>query len=190
MQKKSIFYIIISFFITIQIAPAQIPKPEKILGFEIGTPKKVADMHQILDYFQRLGKASDRVLVKELGKTTEGNPFIAAIITSRQNHNNLETLRQYQQLLADPRKIDDKKAEEIISKGKTIVMINCSLHATEVGASQMSMQLAYDLATKNDEDIQVILNDVILLLLPMHNPDGTQMVVDWYKKYRGTQWEG
>jgi len=190
MHKRPVFYFIISFFITIQIAPAQIPKPEKILGFEIGTPKKVADMHQILDYFQRLGNASDRVLVRELGKTTEGNPFIAAIITSRQNHNNLETLRQYQQLLADPRKIDDKKAEEIISKGKTIVMINCSLHATEVGASQMSMQLAYDLATKNDEDIQVILNDVILLLLPMHNPDGTQMVVDWYEKYRGTQWEG
>ena len=190
MQKRSVFYFIISFLITLQIASAQIPKPEKVLGFKIGTPKKVADMRQIGDYFQRLDKSSDRVVVQEVGKTTEENPFIVAIITSAANHKNLESFRQYQQLLADPRKIGDRKAEEIIARGKTIVMINCSIHATEIGASQMSMQLAYDLATKNDEDTRNILDSVILLLVPMHNPDGIQMVMDWYKKNLGTQWEG
>lgn len=186
--------IAISLFIFIFVTSlgwsADIPKPEKVLGFKIGTARKMADAKQITDYFRRLAKASDRVLIKEVGLTTEGKPFIVAIISSRANHQNLETYRQYQQLLADPRKISDKKAEEIISKGKTVVMINCSLHATEIGASQMSMQLAYDLATGNDPETKKILDNVILLLTPMHNPDGIQMIADWYKKYLGTQWEG
>jgi len=168
----------------------QVPKPEDVLGFKIGTDRQVADMHQIIDYFQKLGQGSDRILVKEVGKTTMGNPFIVAIITSAQNQKNLNKYREYQQILADPRKITDKKAEELIAKGKAVVMINCSLHATEIGACQMSMELAYDLATKNDRRTKHILDNVVLLLTPMHNPDGIQMVVDWYKKHLGTDYEG
>ncbi len=147
-------------------------------------------MNQIIEYFKLLDKTSDRIAVKEIGKTTEGNPFIVAYITSVDNHQHLETYRTYQQLLADPRKITDEEADKIIAEGKTIVMINCSLHASEIGASQMSMQLAFDLVQKNDRTTQEILDNVILLLLPMHNPDGIQMVVDWYRKYLGTKYEG
>jgi len=168
----------------------QIPKPEDVLGFKVGSDRQVADMHQIIDYFRMLGKESDRILVKEVGKTTMGNPFIVAIITSAKNHKNLEEYREYQQLLADPRKISDGEAEEMIQKGKAVVMINCSIHATEIGACQMSMELAHDLATKNDHRTKHILDNVVLLLTPMHNPDGTQMVVDWYKRNLDTEYEG
>ena len=190
MQYRKIVILVASLFFTMNIASAQIPSPEKILGFEIGTDRKVADMHQIVDYFKRLDKASNRISVIEIGKTTMENPFIVAFITSQQNHTKLETYRKYQQLLADPRKIDDKEAERMIADGKTIVMINCSIHASEIGASQMSMQLAYDLAVKNDRTIKNILDNVILLLIPMHNPDGIQMVVDWYNKNLDTKYEG
>ena len=191
MKRRILLYTILCCLIlVVGFATAEIPKPEKVLGFKIGTDKKVADMHQIVDYFQRLDTASGRVVVREIGKTTLGNPFIVAIVTSEENQQNLETYRQYQQLLADPRKISEKKADEIISKGKAVVMINCSIHATEIGASQMSMQLAHDLAAKNDEDTRRILDNVILLLVPMHNPDGIQMVVDWYKKHLESEWEG
>ncbi|HDP97987.1 MAG TPA: hypothetical protein ENN22_02250, partial [bacterium] len=77
-----------------------------------------------------------------------------------------------------------------VNQGKTVVMINCSLHATEIGASQMSMKLAYDLAANHDWQTGEILENVILLLIPLHNPDGVQMVVDWYRKYLGTTYEG
>lgn len=190
-MKRCIFLIsVLLILFLFQLASAQIQSPEDFLGFKIGTAKKLADMHEIIDYFQQLDAASDRILVAEIGKTTEGNPFIVAYITSIENHQNLEQYRQYQQLLADPRKISDVEAEKMIADGKAIVMINCSIHATEIGASQMSMQLAYDLATKNDQTTREILDDVILLLIPMHNPDGIQMVVDWFKKYLGTKYEG
>lgn len=189
MKRFKIEFSILLIVLLHQIAPAQIPSPKDFLGFEIGEARKLADMYQIIDYFQQLDAASDRIRVEEVGKTTEGNPFIVAYITSAENHRQLEQFRQYQQLLADPRTISDAQAEKMIAEGKAIVMINCSIHASEIGASQMSMKLAYDLATKNDLKTREILDNVILLLLPMHNPDGIQMVVDWYRKYLGTKYE-
>jgi len=183
-------FIFISILLLVQIAFADIPSPKKNLGFKIGSDRKLADMHQISKYFKLLEKNSERITVKEIGKTTEKNPFIVAFITSKENHKNLEKYRKYQQLLSDPRKISDEAAEKIIAIGKTIVMINCSLHASEIGASQMSMKLAFDLVSKNDKTTREILDNVILLLLPMHNPDGIQMVVDWYRKNLGTKYEG
>ena len=190
MRRAKIFCIGLSLLFLSQAAFAKIPTPEEVLGFKVGTDRKVADMHQILDYFAKLDKASERIVVKEVGKTTMGNPFIVAFITSAENHKNLEKYRKYQQMLADPRKITDKEAEGIISQGKAVVMINCSIHASEIGACQMSMELAYDLAAKNDKNTKEILDNVILLLVPMHNPDGIQLVVDWYKKNLGTKYEG
>jgi hypothetical protein len=169
---------------------AQVTSPEQFLGFKPGTEKKLADMNQVVEYFRMLDGQSGRILVQEVGKTTEGNPFIVAIITSEKNQKNLEKYRTYQQLLADPRKITEKEANNMIADGKSVVMINCSIHATEIGANQMSMELAYDLATKNDRATTEILDNVILLLTPMHNPDGIKMVVDWYRKHVGTKYEG
>ncbi|MCJ7682612.1 MAG: hypothetical protein MUP70_17920, partial [Candidatus Aminicenantes bacterium] len=190
MIKTRTSWALILLLLTACLSSAQIPKPEEVLGFKIGTARKMADMNQIVDYFQKLGKASDRVVVRELGKTTEGNPFIVAIITSAANHRELEKYRAIQQKLADPRTISEKQADEYITNGKTVVMINCSIHANEIGASQMSMDLAYDLAVSSDTPTRQILDDVIILLVPMHNPDGIQLVADYYKKTLGTPYEG
>lgn len=190
MKKSKLICLTLSLLFLSVTLSAQIPKPQDVLGFELGTDRKLADMHQILDYFHKLDKASARVLLKEIGKTTMGNPFVVAYITSVENHKNLERYRKYQQMLADPREISEEKAHEIIQNGKSVVMINCSLHASEIGASQMSMKLAYDLATQNDPATREILDNTILLLVPMHNPDGIQMVVDWYRKHLGTPYEG
>ncbi len=169
---------------------AQVPSPKDFLGFDVGEPRKLADMHQIIDYFHLLDAASDKIFVEEVGKTTESNPFIVAYITGSDHLINLEKYRAYQQRLADPRGMKDEELENILANGKTVVMINCSIHATEIGASQMALRLAYDLVTQNDRSTREILDNVILLLIPMHHPDGIQMVVDWYNKYLGTPYEG
>ena len=190
MTKKRCTGVLTFLLLAACLSTAQVPKPEEVLGFKVGTARQMADMNQIIDYFQKLEQASDRVIVREVGKTTEGNPFIVAIITSSANHRELEKFRVIQQKLADPRTITENQAEEYIANGKTVVMINCSIHASEIGASQMSIALAYDLAVSNDAATRHILDNVILLLVPMHNPDGIQMVADYYKKTLGTPYEG
>jgi len=171
-------------------AAAAVTSPEDFLGFKVGADRKVADMHQILEYFGRLDRESERVKILEVGKTTLGNPFIVAVITSEANHRSLAAYRETQQRLADPRRTSEAEARNLIASGKAVVMVNCSIHASEIGASQMSMELAYDLASRNDPATLDILENVILLLVPMHNPDGIQMVVDWYRKNLGTPYEG
>jgi len=190
MRKQKIFLVLIVLLFLSRFVAAEVTSPEEYLGFKVGEDKKLADMIQIVEYFRMLDQESDRIFVQEVGRTTMGNPFIVAIITSEDNQKDLEKYRKNQQLLADPRKISDQEAQKIISEGKAIVMINCSIHATEIGACQMSMELAYDMASKNDPQTKEILENVILLLIPMHNPDGIQMVVDWYKKNLGTKYEG
>lgn len=189
-MKKIFRIVLILFCLSITALAADLRKPEDFLGFKVGTDRKLADMHQIIDYFLYLDEASPRIKVVEVGKTTMGNPFIVAYITSKENQGRLDLFRSFQQKLADPRKINEQEAEDIIFHGKAIVMINCSIHASEIGAAQMSLELAYDLTSKTDRKTREILDNVILLLIPMHNPDGIQMEVDWYRKNLGTKYEG
>ncbi len=170
---------------------AQVPSPRSVLGFQPTDDKTIADWTQIVDYFGKLDKGSDRVAVREIGKTTLGKPLIVAFISSPGNIKNLEKIRKISQRLADPRTISDPaEINKLIADGKTVVSISCSIHSTEIVASQMSMNLAYDLATANDADTKEILDNTILLLIPSPNPDGIQMVADWYKKTLGTKSEG
>lgn len=162
-----------------------------MLGFNPTDDKTIADWKQIVDYFSKLDKASNKVAVKEIGKTTNGNPLIVAFISSANNIKNLEKYRRISAKLADPRTISgDAELADLVKNGKTIVSIACSIHSTEIVASQMSMNLAYDLATANDPETKEILDNTILLLLPSSNPDGVDIVANWYRKTLGTKSEG
>jgi hypothetical protein len=168
-----------------------VPSPESILGFRPTTDKTIADWRQINDYFQKLDRASDRVAVQTLGETTLKKPFIVALISAPENLNNLDKYKQIQAKLADPRSVESgAERANLISQGKTVVAISCSIHSTEIVASQMSMNLAYELATARDAETLEILNNTILLLIPSMNPDGVQIVADWYRKTLGTSAEG
>ncbi|MEJ7848614.1 MAG: M14 family metallopeptidase [Pyrinomonadaceae bacterium] len=170
---------------------AQVPSPKSVLGFNPTDDKTIADWTQITDYLASLDKASNRVTVKEIGKTTLGKPLIVAFISSSDNIKNLDRYRRINQKLADPRTIKDAgELEDLIKNGKTIISISCSIHSTEIVASQMSMNLAYALATADDVETKEILDNTILLLIPSSNPDGIQIVADWYRKTLGTKSEG
>ncbi len=170
---------------------AQVPSPQSVLGFRPTDDKTIADWTQITNYFSKLDAASNRVAVKEIGKTTLGKPLIVAFISSPENIKNLERYRRISEKLADPRTIKDAaELEDLIKNGKTVVSISCSIHSTEIVASQMSMNLAYELATANDDETKEILNNTILLLIPSSNPDGIDIVANWYRKTLGTKSEG
>src|SRR5262245_2673745 len=171
-------------------APAAAPTPESVLGFRVGENRKLADWNQIVDYFKKLDAASDRVRVEEVGKTTDGLPFLIATISSEANMARLEEIRKANLRLADPRGLSPEEAARLVASGKTIVALNHGIHSTEVAAPQTSMEMAYLLATSQDPSILEILDRTVILILPSHNPDGTQKVVEWYRKTLGTPYEG
>lgn len=167
-----------------------IPSPEEFFGFKMGADLKLARWDKIVDYFQLLAKNSDKIRVTELGKTVEGNPFLLAIITSARNMNNLERIRKISLRLAYSGRLSEVEANSLVKNGKAVVAITNSLHATEVGGTQMVSELAYTLLTSDSPEIKHILDQVVLLLVPCANPDGNIMVVDWYNKWLGTEYEG
>ena len=170
---------------------AAIPSPKSLLGFTPGEDRTIADWSQITNYFARLDQASDRVTVQTLGQSTLKRPLIVAFISARENILALQKYKDIQRQLADPRlALQPAQRDRLIAEGKTIVTISCSIHSTEIVASQMSMQLAYELATAEDAETREILQNTILLLIPSPNPDGIDIVADWYRKTLGTPHEG
>ena len=168
-----------------------IPPPAQYLGFEVGEDRRLAGWPEIVAYFDVLTELSDRVRTVELGRSTKDNPFLMSIISSPDNLERLEDFRAIQEKLADPRTIaDDSESRCLVESGRAVVAITCSIHATEVGASQMSMLLAHELATSESEDVASILDNVILLLVPSANPDGLIDVKRWYESTLGESYEG
>ena len=150
-----------------------IPTPLEHFGHEIGADRQLADWEDLTSYFERLAGSSDRVVVDTLGPTTVGHPFVMLTITSPENQARLEELHAIQMKLADPRTISgDAELQQLLDEGKTVVLITQGIHATEVGASQMSANLAYELASSDSEKVGEILDNVILLQIPSLNPDG------------------
>ena len=169
---------------------AAIPSPQESFGFPLGSDRKLADWRQLVDYYQKLAKTSDRVRFTDLGKTTEGRPFVLLTISAPANLARLTEYQHIQHQLADPRTTTPAQAKALIARGKTILVITCNIHSTEIASSQTAAQFAWEMATKKSPQIDGILNDTIILLVPSLNPDGQQLVVDWYRKYLGTPYEG
>jgi hypothetical protein len=172
-----------------------IPMPSEVLGFTPGDDRKLASWSQVVDYFEQLDRTSDRVMFETLGQTTMGQPFVMATISSPANLARLDEYKQIQAQLADPRKLGppaarDRKAAQLIARDKTIVLITCGIHSTEVGSYLTSMLIAHRLASSNDPAVQKILDNTIVLLVPSLNPDGVDIVKNWYDKTLGTPYEG
>lgn len=170
-----------------------VPAPETVLGFKVGEERRLAKWDQFLAYFQKLTETSDRIKLDVLGKTTLGRPFVAATISSPENLRRLEEFKEIQRRLSDPRLLDtatEAGINDLIGAGKTIVVITCSIHSTEVGGTFTATELAYRLAAENTPEVKQILDNVVVLLVPSLNPDGTDIVADWYRKTLGTPAEG
>jgi hypothetical protein len=169
---------------------SHITSPEESFGFKPGADRKLADWTQVTGYLQKLASESDRVRYAEVGKTTEGRPFVAVTISSADNIAHLSEYQEIQRRLADPRITTPEEAKALIARGKTVVVVTCNIHSTEIASSQSATEFAYRLATGNTPEILSILHNTIIVLVPSLNPDGQQLVVDWYKKYLGTPYEG
>lgn len=195
MRTRIIILLLLLLVASVVTAQKKIQTPAEALGFAPGEDRKLASWDQVVGYFQQLDGASDRVVFETLGITTMGKPFVMATISSPANLARLEEFKQIQDQLADPRKLGplatrDRKAAELMRQGKTIVLITCGIHSTEVGSYLSSMLIAHRLASSTDSDVQKILDNTIVLLVPSLNPDGVDIVKNWYDQTLGTPFEG
>ena len=168
-----------------------ITSPEDFIGFPVGTDYKLADWETIVRYFSYVAENSDRVRVRQIATTIEGRPYIVAEISSVETMRNIDAHMQERQKVADPRLIENEDEERrLIEDGKVVVYFGCAIHGNEVGATQMSLELLYDLATGDTPEINEILSRTILVMIPSCNPDGLENVIEWYAKTIGKPWEG
>ncbi len=163
--------------------------PEKFFGFQMGADRKLANWDKLHEYYQLLARSSNRVKLVELGKSSEGRPFIALFISSPANLARLEQLRQINARLADPRGLPEADVKKLVTDGKAVTIQSFGLHSNEVAASQTAAEFVYDSLSRTDEEAMRNLDQVISIVLPSINPDGSQMIADWYMKYVGTEHE-
>jgi hypothetical protein len=165
----------------------RLPSPESVIGFAPGAEQKLATYEQTIDYFKKLDAASDQMVLMEAGTSTQGRTYYYALISSKDNLKKIDRYREIARRLARPEGVSEAQALALAREGKPLVHIDGGLHSTEVAGPQHTLLLAHDLLSKRaDPQIARILDNVILMLWPTINPDGHQMVADWYMKNIGT----
>ena len=142
-----------------------------------------------MKYFRALDAATDRVRLFDIGRTAEGREMILSVISSEENMARLDRYREIARRLADSRQLTDDQARELAREGKTIVWIDMGLHATEVAHAQVSAEVALAIAGGETDELRRIRNDTIVVLMPVMNPDGLDIVTKWYRANVGTPFE-
>jgi len=176
---------VLLFCSTAGAAPAT---PADIFGFQPGDDYKLASYKQMEVYYRQLAQESDRVQLREIGKTPLGKNLYLLTISSAENLANLDKYRSISEQLARGR-VDSETAEALAVEGKAVVWIDGGLHATEVAHGQMTSLLAHRVATEESAEMQQIRDNVIFLLMPIMNPDGLEIVRKWYESQLGTAFE-
>jgi len=167
-----------------------VPTPASVIGFEPGADRKLPEWQQVVGYFKALDAASPRVQLRVLGKTTLGRPFIAVFISDSATLANLPKVHDAQRKLADPRLATAQERAALERDGKVVVLVTSSVHSTEVGGILTPLSLAYRLATSEDEEARSIRRNTVVIMVPSLNPDGVDIVGNWYRSSLGTAWEG
>jgi hypothetical protein len=171
-------------------AEVTITSPAEVFGHEVGADRKLIPYPAVLDYLQMVADASDRVSIEDAGTSTLGNPMKVVVLTSPSNQANLERLREIARLIARPGDLALEESQKLIDEGKVIALVTCSIHSTEVGSTQMVTEFVHDFATTEDSEKLAWMDEAVLLVMPSINPDGQLMIVDWYNKWLGTEYEG
>ncbi|RJQ63970.1 MAG: hypothetical protein C4517_03250 [Stygiobacter sp.] len=165
--------------------------PEEFLGFKVGADYKIADYETISKYFKHLSENSKKITFEIIGKTSQGRDMFMSVISTEENIANVAKYKAIVKKLSDPRYITDAEAAQLAKDGKIVVLITCNIHSNEIASSQMSMEFAYKLVSGTaSEKSNKALNDVLFVIMPSINPDGTTMIVNWYNKYLNTEFDG
>ena len=162
-----------------------VPTPKDILGYHIGTEKKLTYTADQFRFFRTLEKAlPGRIKTFTIGRTEEGRDIVVAFISSEANIKNLEVNRQNLKRLADPRGLSEAEARKIVAATKPHYHITAGLHSAETNPPESVMELGYRLAVSEEPYIRQIRDNVIVSITPSTDVDGRDRYVDWYYAYK------
>ena len=185
MKNLKILCLNFCFLVTIAAFPSfaqqKVTSPEEQFGFNIGDDYQLVNYTQLVEYWKKLDQESERIKLVEIGRTAEGRPMMMAIITSPENHGNLLRYKDISRQLALAEGLTDAEARKLAAEGRAVVWIDGGLHAAEVLGSQQLIQLVFEMVSQNDRETLRILDDVILLAV-CSNPDGLDLVANWYMR--------
>ncbi len=187
-MRKNFFLLFL--ILASMVAADSIPSPEEYFAHPAGADRKLIPYPDVLAYLQVIATASDRVSIEEGGTSTLGNPMPIVVLTSPENQGRLDVIRDMARQLARPSAATPEVSNRLVEEGTAIALVTCTIHSTEVGCTQMATEFVHTFATTEDPERLAWMDEAVLLLMPSINPDGQYMIVDWYKKWLGTDYEG
>lgn len=180
----------------------KVTTPRAFFGYNLGDDYKLTPWQGrvlpgegqrkgILDYDHELQRTSKRVRVFPNGTSEMGRPLALTIITSPDNWARIDKLKAINRRLADPRQLgSDEEAQLLAKQGKAVYWLDAGIHATERTGAETLTQLSYELASGQDEWTLNLLDNVIVVIEGTINPDGLEIVTDWYYTYEDTAFVG
>lgn len=155
---------------------AQIPTPEEFLGYGMG--ERFTPHHRILAYFEELTRRSPLITMRPIGETYEHRPLVLATITSAKNHAALETIRRNALALAN----GDGDADALVRDMPVTVWLAFGVHGNESSSAEAAMWVASALLREPEA-----LDNVVVILDPLENPDGRERYVSWFHRTAGVK---
>ncbi len=190
MLRTVLFAVIVMMTAVTMQAQPKFTNPKDFFGFTPGDDRQLMDYEQLIEYLTKLDAESSRLKLEKIGESPMGKPMYIAFLSDESNIENLESLRQINHKLALDPDLTDKERSELSKEGRVFVYATLSMHSGEVAPSQSAPLVAYDLASTMDPEKLQWMKDVVYMMVPCHNPDGMDMVVHNYLKYKGTKYEG
>jgi hypothetical protein len=160
-----------------------VPSPTDHLGHIAGAPGDLSNTETIYAYYRTLADTSDRVRVEVIGRTEEGRDILLVIVGDEDSLTKLYSAREAMSALADPRRTDESAMEKIVAEQKPFYMLNGGIHSTETGSPEMLMELTYRLAVSETPLIKTIRDAIVVLIIPVAEPDGRDRAVEWFYRH-------
>src|SRR4051812_12524060 len=188
-MRRLVFAVVALAALAASVPEAQrtrVTQPKEAFGFAIGDDYQLANYKQIEAYWKTLDRESDRLVLHDMGKTAEGRTQWMAVVTSPENQRRLARYKDIAKRLAPADGLSDDQARALAKEGKAVVWIDGGLHATETLGAQQLAQMVYEMVSKDDEETRRFLDDCIILFVHA-NPDGNDLVADWYMRNTNPQ---
>ena len=159
------------------VAQPAIPSPEEFLGYRIG--ERFTPHHRILAYFEELTRRSNLITMRQIGTTYEERPLVLATLTSAKNHAALEQIRANVGTLAR----GEGDAAALTRATPAVVWLAFGIHGNESSSAEAAMMVAHALLTENVR----LLDDTVVIIDPLENPDGRERYIQWFHRTRGVR---